>query len=292
MSGDSRPADVAAVGVGSEERAGASLPVDGVPVRRTLLGLFGTASFLLLWQVAALVVARPFLLPSPPAVAAAFWTELTAPATFAVPLSTRELPATRLVVKLLESLYHYVPGLVVGSVLGIASGVTMGWSRTLDGAFTPVTRVLRPIPPLAWIAFAIVWIGVNHGGAAFIVGIGAFWINFYNAYSGVEGVSADLLEVAASLGVDDDLTMVRRVVLPAASPSILTGIRTSIGQCWMIVVAAELFGAPGVGFQIINAAQNLAMDVSVAYMLVISVVFLVSDGLFRRVERRLLAWRA
>jgi NitT/TauT family transport system permease protein len=168
----------------------------------------------------------------------------------------------------------------------------MGWSRTLDSALTPVTRVLRPIPPLAWIAFAIVWIGVNHGGAAFIVGIGAFWINFYNAYSGVEGVPQDLKEVAASLGVDDDLSMIRKVVLPAASPSIMTGIRTSIGQCWMIVVAAELFGAPGVGFQIINAAQNLAMDVSVAYMLVISAVFLVSDGLFRRVERRVLEWRA
>jgi NitT/TauT family transport system permease protein len=157
---------------------------------------------------------------------------------------------------------------------------------------TPVTRVLRPIPPLAWIAFAIVWIGVNHGGAAFIVGIGAFWINFYNAYSGVEGVSEDLKEVAASLGVDDDVTMIRKVVIPAASPSILTGVRTAIGQCWMIVVAAELFGAPGVGFQIINYAQNLQMAGSVAYMFVISVVFLVSDGLFRRVERRALEWRA
>jgi NitT/TauT family transport system permease protein len=168
----------------------------------------------------------------------------------------------------------------------------MGWNETLDDALTPVTRVLRPIPPLAWIAFAIVWIGINHSGAAFIVGIGAFWINFYNAYSGVEGVPQHLKEVAGSLGVDSDQRMIRKVVVPAASPSIMTGIRTSIGQCWMIVVAAELFGAPGVGFQIINAAQNLQMDVSVAYMLVISVVFLASDGLFRRVERRVLEWRA
>nr|WP_244531535.1 ABC transporter permease [Halogranum amylolyticum] len=232
------------------------------------------------------------LLPTPLAVVEAFATELTAPATFTLPLLGLEIPATRLPVKLVESLYHYVPGLFVGSVLGVAAGVAMGWSRTLDAAFTPVTRVLRPIPPLAWIAFAIIWLGVNHNGAAFIVGIGAFWINFYNASSGVEGVSTELKEVAASLGVDDDLTMIRKVVLPAASPSIMTGIRTSIGQCWMIVVAAELFGAPGVGFQIINAAQNLSMDVSVAYMLVISAVFLVSDGVFRRVERNVLEWRA
>jgi NitT/TauT family transport system permease protein len=284
------------VGVGGLTAAGddasvTDLLADRSP-RRLALGAAGTLGFLVVWHLAALSVGASYLLPTPLAVAAALVTELTAPATFSVPLLGVEVGATRLPVKLAESLLHYLPGLVVGSTLGVAVGVAMGWNRTLDDALTPVTRVLRPIPPLAWIAFAIVWIGVNHGGAAFIVGIGAFWINFYNAYAGVEGVSQDLKEVARSLGVDDDLTMVREVVIPAASPSIRTGLRTAIGQCWMIVVAAELFGAPGVGFQIINAAQNLSMDVSVAYMLVISAVFLVSDGAFRAVERRALAWRA
>jgi NitT/TauT family transport system permease protein len=265
--------------------------LDGLDARRVVLGAVGTAGFLLAWQAAALAIGKSYLLPTPLGVAGAFATELTAAETLSLGLGL-DVPTTRMVAKLAQSLFHYVPGLVVGSTLGIALGVAMGWNETLDDALTPVTRVLRPIPPLAWIAFAIVWIGINHRGAAFIVGIGAFWINFYNAYSGVEGVPRELKEVAGSLGVDSDLRMIRKVVLPAASPSIMTGIRTSIGQCWMIVVAAELFGAPGVGFQIINAAQNLQMDVSVAYMLVISVVFLASDGLFRRVERRVLEWRA
>jgi NitT/TauT family transport system permease protein len=278
-----------AVETTSETTSGTLL--EEADARRLVLGSVGTLGFLLAWQAAAMAIGKAYLLPTPLGVATAFVRELTASATFSLGFGI-EVPATRMTAKLVESLFHYVPGLVVGSTLGIALGVAMGWNRTLDDALTPVTRVLRPIPPLAWIAFAIVWIGINHNGAAFIVGIGAFWINFYNAYSGVEGVPEGMKEVASSLGVDSDLGMIRKVILPAASPSIMTGIRTSIGQCWMIVVAAELFGAPGVGFQIINAAQNLQMDVSVAYMLVISVVFLASDGLFRRVERRVLEWRA
>jgi NitT/TauT family transport system permease protein len=258
--------------------------------RQWLRGAVGTGLFLLIWQVAAMPVPT-FLLPTPIEVARAFVVELTAPAVFEVPLTGAEIGLTRLLVNLIDSLYHYIPGLVVGGAAGIAAGIAMGWSSLLNEAFTPIQRVLRPIPPLAWIAFAIVWLGVNHSGAAFIVGIGAFWVNFYNAYAGVESVSQSSKEVAASLGVDDDLTMIRKVVIPSATPEIMTGIRTSIGQGWMIVVAAELFGAPGIGFQIINAAQNLSLDVSVAYMFVISLVFLVSDGVFRRVERRVLVWR-
>jgi NitT/TauT family transport system permease protein len=257
---------------------------------RLVRGALGTVAFLAVWYGAALST-PVFLLPSPVEVARAFVVEVTAPEPFVVPVVGAEVTLTRLVVNLIQSLYHYIPGLLVGGLAGIASGIALGWSSTLDDAFTPITRVLRPIPPLAWIAFAIVWLGVNHTGAAFIVAIGAFWINFYNAYAGVEGVPEDLTEVAASLGVDDDLTMIRRVVIPSATPEIMTGVRTSIGQGWMIVVAAELFGAPGIGFEIINASQNLALDVSVAYMFVISLVFLVSDWAFRRVERRVLAWR-
>lgn len=268
----------------------ATLDLGEVDLRRLGRGAAGTGLFLVVWYVAALT--QPvYLLPGPVEVTTAFVGEFAARALYVAPLLGVEIELPRMVVKLLQSLQHYLPGLLVGTAAGVGLGVAMGWSALVDDALTPVTRVLRPIPPLAWIAFAIVWIGIGHGGATFIVAIGAFWINFYNAFAGVEGVSADLKEVAATLGVDDDLTMIRKVVLPAASPAILTGVRTAIGQSWMVVVAAELFGAPGIGFEIISAAQNLAMDVSVVYMLVISAVFLASDWGFRRVERRVLAWR-
>jgi NitT/TauT family transport system permease protein len=238
-------------------------------------GAFGTSVFLLAWWAAA--SNQPtYLLPGPMEVADALWEELASGALF---------------VHLGQSLLHYLPGVVLGVTAGGALGIAMGWWGRLDDVLTPVVRVLRPIPPLAWIVFAIIWFGLGHTGAAFIVFIGAFWITFYNAYSGVENSSRELLEVATNLGIDSEYRLLRRVVVPDATPELLTGLRTSVGQCWMMVIAAELFGAPGVGYEIITSANNLAMDRSVAYMLTISAVFLASDWGVRRLEARLLRWQ-
>lgn len=242
---------------------------------RLAIGISGTVGFLVVWWLVAQLY-PPYLLPSPVEVTTAFVALLNSGEVF---------------VKLGQSFQHFLPGLIVGTAVGVGLGISLGWSGLLDDALTPVIRILRPVPPLAWIAVAIVWFGIGHVGAAFIVSIGALWINFYNSYSGVQGVSRDLKEVAASLGVHDDWSMIRRVVLPSATPEIITGIRTGVGRCWMLVVAAELFGAPGIGYEIINASQNLAMDVAMAYMLVISIVYLVIDVGVMRVQKRLLIWR-
>ncbi len=238
-------------------------------------GAMGTAAFLLLWWAAARTQPS-YLLPGPIEVGRSLWGELHSGALF---------------VHLAQSLVHYVPGVVLGVIAGGALGIAVGWWGWVDDVLTPIVRVLRPIPPLAWIVFAIIWFGLGHPGAAFIVFIGAFWIMFYNAYSGVENASRDLIEVATTFGVDSEARLIRRVVIPDATPELLTGIRTSVGQCWMMVIAAELFGAPGVGYEIITSANNLAMERAVAYMLTISAVFLVSDWGVRRLEARLLRWR-
>lgn len=243
--------------------------------RQFMLGAFGTASFLAIWWAVARLY-PPYLVPAPEVVGETLYAELS---------------SGRMVTHLGQSLRHYVPGVVVGTSLGTGLGIAMGWSRTLDDMLRPVTRIIRPIPPLAWVAFAIIWVGIGHKGAAFVVAVGTFWISYYNAYAGVEGVPRDQVEAAAVLDVGGDYQMLRRVILPNAAPMILTGVRTSIGRGWMTVVAAELFGAPGIGYQIITSAQNLALDVTVSYMLLISAVFLCSDWAFRRVETRLLSWK-
>jgi NitT/TauT family transport system permease protein len=239
------------------------------------LGVAGLVGFLAIW----IAVARsypPYLVPAPDAVAETFRTELT---------------SGRMTTALRQSLRHYVPGVAVGVLCGTSLGIATGWWRRLDDLLRPVTRIVRPIPPLAWVAFAIIWVGIGHLGAAFIVAIGTFWISYFNAYAGVENVPAELLEAAVVLDVTDDRNLLRRVVLPSSLPMILAGVRTSIGRGWMTVVAAELFGAPGIGYVILTSAQNLALEVTVSYMLLISAVYLVSDWGFRLLEGHLLTWR-
>jgi len=260
-------------------------------IRRYLRGLGGLGVFLVVWWVGAATTQPSSLVPGPLDSARAFLELFATSTAIAVPVVRAEVVLPTGLAHLAQTLFHYVPGVVLGAVSGIGLGLTMGWNGRLDDWLQPLVRVLRPIPPLAWIVFAIVWFGIHHTGAAFIVFVGAFWINFYGAYGGVEGVSEELTDAASTLGVERDRSMLRLVALPSATPQVLTGFRTSIGRCWMIVVGAELFGAPGVGYEIINASNNLAMATSVAYMFLISLAFLCMDVGFRLVERRVLAWR-
>lgn len=260
-------------------------------LRRYLRGAGGLAIFLGVWWIGAALTQPSYLLPGPVESLQAFLDLFATSTVISLPFLGGTLTLPTALAHLSQTLFHYVPGLLLGAVCGISLGLTMGWSGRLDDWLQPLIRLLRPIPPLAWIVFAIVWFGIHHTGAAFIVFIGAFWINFYGAYGGVEGVDSELTDAASTLGVDRDLSMLKLVALPSAAPQILTGFRTSIGRCWMIVVGAELFGAPGVGYEIINASNNLAMATSVAYMLLISLAFLCMDVGFRLLERRALAWR-
>ncbi|WP_254278896.1 ABC transporter permease [Haloarcula marina] len=255
-----------------ESLVGAAADIDA---RGAARGLLGIAAFVLLWWLASLTQA-PYVLPSPFTVATTFYAEAT---------------GGGMLTALGNSILHWVPGAVVGTGLGIAAGIALGWSPLVDDISSPVVRLLRPVPPLALIGFAIAWFGINHAGAAFIIAIGAFWINFYATYGGVEGVSEDLLDVARSLGVQGDFELIRSVVVPASLPEITTGVRTGIGRCWMLVVASEIFGVPGIGRRILRASNNLQVDVVITYILVLSLMFLLVDVAFRAFQRRALAWR-
>jgi sulfonate transport system permease protein len=244
---------------------------------RTLLGAAGLFAFLGFWEaIAQSGVIASTLLPAPSSL----------PATLVSEISFGFWQAM-----VLASLNHYLIGLAAGSLLGVSVGTAVALFRTLDAAQAWVARLLRPIPPLAWIPFAIIWFGVSETAAAFIIAIGIFWINYFTAHAAVRGVDPDLIELAASFGHRSLAARLHKVILPAAAPGILSGLRAGLGQGWMTVVAAELFGITGIGQRMMEAAGLLATEVVIVYMLTIALLYGLSDMLFVAVQNRLLQWQ-
>lgn len=246
-------------------------------VRRLLLGLAGVGAFIALWKLAYVFNWAPRgTIPDPFAVPAALWDEYN---------------GGRLIPAIGSSLIHYVWGLGLGTVLGFVVGLLAASLRTFDEAHYILARILRPIPPLAWVVFAIAWFQVSHAGAAFVIAIGVFWVNYFATASGVRDVDPRYYELARAFGHGGFIKRITSITLPGAAPSILSGMRTGVGQAWMTLIAAELLGVPGMGQEMNSAAGVGAYDAVVVYMLAISLIYTLSDGLFALVENRALRWR-
>ncbi len=246
--------------------------------RRVGLAALGLALFLALWEsLPRLGLVNPMLLPVPSVIPAAFWAEIT---------SGAWANAVR------ASLGHYMIGLVLGSVLGLILGIATGMSQLAEDMTSWVVRVLRPIPGLAWVPFAIIWFGVSPSSAVFIIAIGVFWIVFFAAHGAIRGVDRDLIEVADAFGFRSARERLFKILLPAAMPGILVGVRTALGQAWMAVVAAEIFGVPGLGQRMIQASSLLATEIVVVYMLTMAALYGLLDTLFVAIQGWVLRWKA
>ncbi len=248
----------------------------GPPRRAGLWAAGGLAAFLAIWELAVETGLLPStMVPAPSSVPGAFLSELRNGIWAA---------------SVTASLSHYLIGLAIGSLLGISVGIAVAMSPRLGAAQSGIARLLRPIPPLAWIPFALIWFGASEGAAAFIIAIGVFWVNYFAAIAAVQAIDPGLHEVAAAFGQRGLGARLFKVVLPAASPGILSGSRAGLGQGWMAVVAAELFGVPGIGQRMSDAAGLLATNVLVLYMLTIALLYAMSDAAFQWLSRRMLAW--
>ena len=244
---------------------------------RPMLGGLGLILLFGGWEAAIRFGLVPFgLLPAPSSLGPAWLDELH---------NGAWLQAIR------DSLTHYLTGLVIGSVTGAGRGLRCGAVPVREALLAGGVRALRPIPGLAWVPFAILWFGLNTAGATFVIAISVFWINFYAAYGAVHAIDPDLYEVAASFGHGGFWARMRTVVIPGSAPGLLAGLRTGLGQAWMSVVAAELFGVPGIGARMMQASSLLATDLVVVYMLTMALLYALTDMLFMMVRRRLMGWQ-
>lgn len=245
--------------------------------RRVACGAFGVLLFVAFWKAAGVFAwVNPGTLPDPFLVPHAFMREWT---------SGRLLPSIG------SSLIHYFWGLALGTVLGIAMGLAAATLAPFEWMQAYLVRILRPIPPLAWVVFAIAWFKVSHAGAAFVIAIGVFWINYFAASSAVRHIEPRYYELARSFGQGGYWRRAWSITLPAMAPGTLAGVRAGIGQAWMTLIAAELLGVPGMGQEMNAAAGVGAYEAVVVYMLAISLVYAVTDSLYVFIETRSLKWR-
>jgi len=168
----------------------------------------------------------------------------------------------------------------------------MGRSEDTKTFCDSTIELLRPVPPLAWVPLALAWFGIGLSSIVFIIFIGAFFPILLNTIDGVRGVKRTWVEAAATLGAQERQILVR-VILPGALPTIWTGLRVGFGIAWMCVVAAEMLPGTtsGLGYLILYAYNFGQMQVILAGMVVIGLIGLSIDYLFKEVEGRKFGWR-
>ncbi|AXS41509.1 nitrate ABC transporter permease [Breoghania sp. L-A4] len=187
-------------------------------------------------------------------------------------------------IQIAYSLYRVLTGYFLAAAIAIPVGFLIGMSPLAYKALDPFIQILRPISPLAWMPLALFIIKDSNASAVFVIFICSIWPMLINTAFGVAGVRKDWVNVARTheLGA---LRTALTVILPAAAPTILTGMRISIGIAWLVIVAAEmLVGGTGIGYYVWNEWNNLDLTSVIFSILVIGVVGMLLDAIFARVQ--------
>jgi len=240
---------------------------------RVLPYMFAAVAIVIVWQaVVVLTGAHIAILPSP-------W--LTAE-TFAAMVLSGEL-----FVHIGASMRRVISAWLLAASVAIPLGLAMGRIRTVERRIDPFIELFRPISPLAWIPMSILWFGIGEGGKIFILFIGTFFPTLLNTIAGVKGVDPVLIRAGQVLGCKNEAVLFRKVILPAALPSIVVGLRLSFGIGWAVIIAAELVAArSGLGFLIADGMEILRSDRVLVGMVVIALLGVVFDTVFRLLNRR------
>ncbi|AKQ56063.1 ABC transporter permease [Bordetella hinzii] len=182
-------------------------------------------------------------------------------------------------------------GFALAMLAGIPLGLAIGWSRLASRLLDPLIQGLRPIPITAWLPFSIALFGIRDLGAIFLIFLGGFYAIVVNTTQGARDVDRNLVRAAGMMGASAGQLM-RRVVLPAAMPSIFTGLRIGLGISWTAVIVSEMVAVKsGLGYVLWDAYYVGRMDIVLADMASIGLMGFLSDRLLVAVEHRVLAWR-
>jgi taurine transport system permease protein len=192
----------------------------------------------------------------------------------------------------LKSIQLILMGFFTATTVGVALGLWMGWSRRAEALINPIFLLIRPIPALAWIPLAIVWLGLGDAAKVMILWFAAFVPSVINSFTGVRNIERPIIEASAMLGVRG-WSLIKDVIIPGALPSIFTGLRLSLQGCLTALVAAELLGALlGMGKVLYQAGLDIYPAMILAGMVTVAIVGFALTALLDFVERRSMPWRA
>lgn len=180
-------------------------------------------------------------------------------------------------IQLAYSLYRVLTGFIAAALIAIPLGFIIGMSPLMHKALNPYIQVLRPISPLAWMPLALFVIKDSEQSAIFVIFICSIWPMLINTAFGVANVRKDWVRVAQTHELSQ-LKTALTVILPAAAPTILTGMRISIGIAWLVIVAAEmLVGGTGIGYYVWNEWNNLDLNSVIFSILMIGIIGMLLD---------------
>lgn len=267
--------------------AASSTPLKTSRFRTPGEGSSGTISvatvvvLLVLWTlVTNMGWVKPLFLPTPQAVFEQFWQYLTGQA--------NDKPLWQ---HFLASMFRVFSAFFLACVTAIPVGIAMGMSRWARGIFDPPLEFYRPLPPLAYLPLIIIWFGIDELPKVLLIFLSCFAPLALAARSGMRSAAQEQINAAYSMGASY-WQVVRHVVLPAAMPEILVGMRIAIGFGWTTLVAAEMVAANmGLGQMVLNASNFLRTDIVIMGIVVIGVVAYLFDLLMRWVERSVVPWK-
>jgi ABC-type nitrate/sulfonate/bicarbonate transport system permease component len=247
-----------------------------LPWNTRWLGVGLIVVLLLLWELAAATGRMPSLsFPRMSEILASWWRLIL----------SGELPR-----ELADSLWRMFTGYFVGVLLGVLLGLLMGYFRFFYNLLEPITEVLRPIPSPAYLPIVILFLGIDDEMKVFMIAFASLFPVLINTYSGVRSVDPIQLQTARTFGVTGR-KLIWRIVLPAASPYIFTGMRVSLAVALIVMVISEMVAASsGIGYFILSAQRGFQIREMFAGVLTLAVVGYALNRVFIAVENRVLAW--
>ncbi|WP_088346560.1 MULTISPECIES: nitrate ABC transporter permease [Rhodomicrobium] len=272
--------------------------IKSLPVRSAALSAIIFAAFIAVWWLAtagtgavatmdpeyaklmgAQVTTGTSAFPTPGAVGAKLWEHLTNP------FYDKGPNDKGIGIQLAFSLGRVLLGYVIAVAIAIPVGFVIGMSPLLSRAFDPFIQVLKPVSPLAWMPLALYTIKDSNLSSIFVIFICSVWPMLINTAFGVASVRKEWLNVARTLEVPP-LRRAFTIILPAAAPTIVTGMRISIGIAWLVIVAAEmLVGGTGIGYFVWNEWNNLSITNVMIAILLIGLVGMALDQMLARFGR-------